>query len=214
MICFSGFFNCKIQLYNFFDGTKYSLSGIILFHASLRGRSSGPSYENKLEIKQYLKQHQRRWYCPYFTDEMTRFLRNQVIGTKLVTHSSIPLIFIKTSTMGHSSSVCSRYTSEQARQVFCSERTLILGRLPPDKVKTNSGHQPGSSEDPEWLAHAGSLQLLRFTHCLFHQLYWSKLSTTIPSNSFSYLSKWCKFSLGKKNHTSLFSLNAINRGFR
>ena len=53
MICFSGFFNCKIQLYNFFDGTKYSLSGIILFHASLRGRSSGPSYEHKLEIKQY-----------------------------------------------------------------------------------------------------------------------------------------------------------------
>lgn len=23
-----------------------------------------------------LKQHQRRWYCSYFTDEMTRFLRN------------------------------------------------------------------------------------------------------------------------------------------
>ena len=89
-------------------------------------------------------------------------------------HSFIHLIFIKTSAMGQSSSACSRYTSEQARQVLCSERTLIPGRLPPDKVKTNSCHQPGSSEDPERSAHAGSLQLLCFTHCLFHQLHWSK----------------------------------------
>lgn len=70
------------------------------------------------------------------------------------------------------------------------------------------------SEDPEWLAHAGSLQLLCFTHCLFHQLHWSKFSTTIPSDGFSHLSKWCKFSLGKKITHPFSPLTAINRGFR
>lgn len=60
---FSGF-NCKIQLYNFIDGTKYSLSGHLLFHASLRGRSVALPMKTNWKLNSIiLKQHQRRWYC-------------------------------------------------------------------------------------------------------------------------------------------------------
>lgn len=117
--------------------------------------------------------------------------------------------------MGQSSSACSRYTSEQALQVLCSERTLILERLPPDKVKTNSCHQPGSSEDPERSAHAGSLQLLCFTHCLFHQLHWRKQTLHhYTIRQLLLLKQMMQILLGGKT-TRLFSpLTAINRGFR